>query len=116
MPTVAFFPIDDPLRAYAIDSHGRQTWGRAAPHLRWFYDNGWRPLNADTSLAQPSKRPLYTMPIAPVWQVWKPREQRGSWRRRADYRTQRWRGDALRTALTPKPAPDEPPATPERTS
>lgn len=49
---------------------------------------------------EPSDRPLYIAPVAPVWQVWKPRALRGSWRRRSDYGTQRWRRAAMRTAFT----------------
>lgn len=99
-PTVATYPIDSPLRPYAIDSHGRVTWGRAHPFLRWFFDADWRPVNDGTRLTEPSDRPLYIAPVASVWQVWKPRALRGSWRRRSDYRTQRWRRAAMRTAFT----------------
>src|SRR5205085_2120046 len=81
-------------------SHGRQTWGQAKTFLRTFREAGWLP--PPTHPTAPTLLPA--APIAPVWQVWKPRVQRGSWRRRADYRTQRWRRSALRTTLTPADA------------
>jgi hypothetical protein len=99
--TASLFPIDSPLRPYAIDSHGRIAWSRAQPFYRWFYNAGWRPVNDDPGLH--SDRPLYVAPVAPIWQVWKPRALRGSWRRRRDYRT-RWRRKAMRTTLTEREA------------
>jgi hypothetical protein len=100
-PKVALHYIDSPLRPFAIDSHGRLTWGRAHPLLRWFYDAGWRPVNVGTILAEPSERPLYVAPVAPIWQIWKPRALRGSWRRKSDFGTQRWRRKAMRVTFTP---------------
>lgn len=105
VPTIALYPIDSPLRPYATDSHGNLTWGRAHPFLRWFFDAGWEPVNSGTELTEPSDRPLYTAPVAPVWQVWKPRPLRGSWRRLNDYRLQRWRRGAMRVAFTTADSP-----------
>jgi hypothetical protein len=101
IPTAAIFPVDTPLRPYATDSHGRQTWGQARPFLRTFRDAGWLPppTHPTTSTL------LHAAPIAPVWQAWKPRAQRGSWRRFNDYRAQRWRRTATRTTLTPAGLP-----------
>jgi hypothetical protein len=101
-PTATMFVIDSPLRPYAIDSHGRITWGRAQPFYRWFYDAGWRPVNDDPRFH--SDRPMYVAPVAPIWHVWKPRALRGSWRRRRDYRVQ-WRRHAMRTTLTEREPP-----------
>lgn len=101
-PTVALYSIDSPMRPYAIDSHGRTTWGRASPFYRWFYNAGWRPANDDPRLH--SDRPLYVAPVAPVWHFWKPRALRGSWRRWNDYGTQRWRRTAMRTNMTEREA------------
>jgi hypothetical protein len=103
--TVALYPIDSPLRPYAVDSHGRMTWGRAHPFLRWFFDAGWQPANSGTEVTEPSDRPLYVAPVAPVWQVWKSRPLRGSWRRSKDYGLQRWRRRAMRVTFTPKDSP-----------
>jgi hypothetical protein len=102
---VAMYPIDSPLRPYAVDSHGHLTWGRAQPILRWFIDAGWEPANSGTELTEPSHRPLYVAPVAAVWQVWKPRALRGSWRRWKDYGLQRWRRRAMRVTLTPADPP-----------
>jgi hypothetical protein len=107
-PHAVLFPIDSPLRPYAIDSHGHISWSRAQPFLRWFFDAGWRPVNAGTELSEPSARPLYVAPVAPVWHVWKPRSLRGSWRRWSDYRTG-WRRKAMRTTLTPGEPPKQDP-------
>lgn len=104
-PTAAIFPVDSPLRPYATDSHGRQSWGEAQPFLRRLRNAGWHPGTEAPPRKKPAVQPLHAAPIAAVWQLWKPRQQRGSWRRHADYRIQQWRRSAMRTGLTPAGLP-----------
>jgi len=109
-PTAILYPMDSPMRPYAIDSHGRVEWGRAQAFYRSLHEGGWRPVNDNTTFTEPSERPLYVAPVVPVWLVWKPRTLRGSWRRLSDYRRQTWRRRALRTAFTEREEPDVPTA------
>jgi hypothetical protein len=62
---------DDPLRAYAVDSHGRTSWGTAVPMLRLLLLGGWEPKGVpDPRLLEPAQGPVYARPVAPRWKLW----------------------------------------------
>jgi hypothetical protein len=63
--------IDDPLRAYAVDSHGRTSWGSAIQLLRLLVLQGWKPSKIiDPGLLEHSQGPKMTRPVEPRWKFW----------------------------------------------
>jgi hypothetical protein len=69
---------DEPLRSYVVDSHDRVSWGPAAPVLRVFLNEGWKPPDdTDPAVLSPlPNAPLRPDPVEPRWKVWKPKEFR----------------------------------------
>jgi hypothetical protein len=68
---------DDPVRAFAVDSRDRTTWGPAAPISRDFLNHGWKPSGVpDSRLLEPSPTPRVASPVEPRWKIWKPRTLR----------------------------------------
>lgn len=62
---------DDPLRAYAVDSHGRTSWGSAMPLLRLLVAHGWKPAKiSDPRLLEPIPGPKIVKPVEPRWKLW----------------------------------------------
>jgi hypothetical protein len=75
----AGFPADFPLRAYAMDQHGRYLWGDAAGVSRWLVgddppfvdeDEAFRRLFVDR------RGELMPAQVEPAWKLWKRRELR----------------------------------------
>jgi hypothetical protein len=68
---------DDPLRAYAVDSHGCTSWGSAMPLLRLIVQHGWWPRTiADPRLLEPLPGPKIARAVEPRWKLWVPRSLR----------------------------------------
>ncbi|MGA9761263.1 MAG: hypothetical protein WBQ14_02445 [Gaiellaceae bacterium] len=67
--------LDDPVRPYVIDAHGRTTWGEAFPLMRVITGTGWRPSpgTVDPRLLQPAKDPVKPFPVESAWKLWKPK-------------------------------------------
>jgi hypothetical protein len=70
---------DFPLRAYAVDSRGRTSWGPAKAFLREIVNSGG-PLPQGTKPEYleppPDMRPLLPDPVAKRWELWKPKNHR----------------------------------------
>jgi hypothetical protein len=65
--------VDDPLRAYVIDSRRRRTWGGSAPLLRTVVDSGWQaPRPPDPMMTGSEWGPIEIEPVYPSWHVWRP--------------------------------------------
>lgn len=68
---------DSPMRSYAVDSHGRKSWGSPSPFLRMMMGWGWQPKGVvDTRLVEPMDEPLIAEPVTPRWKLWKPKGER----------------------------------------
>jgi hypothetical protein len=67
--------LDDPVRPYVIDAHGRTTWGDAYPLTRFITSAGWRPApgTVDPRLLKQAEGPVTPSPIEPIWKFWKPK-------------------------------------------
>jgi hypothetical protein len=69
--------VDEPLRAFVVDSHKRKTWGIAIPMFRRMMASGWvPPPETDLRLLEPPPEPWLPKPLFKRWQVWKPRHLR----------------------------------------
>jgi hypothetical protein len=74
----ALLHVDEPLRAYVVDSHGRTTYGGASPMFRRMMQSGWKPPpeTDPRALEKPEDAPWVPKPVYPRWQLWKPRHLR----------------------------------------
>lgn len=69
--------VDDALRPYVVDSHGRRTWGHAERLLARLVDSGhWRPQNVRPELLQRATGPVVASAVEPRWKIWLPTELR----------------------------------------
>jgi len=76
---------DAPLRAYVVDSHGRQSWGEPGPFLRMMMQMGWQPQGVmDTRLVEPLEETMVAEPVTPRWKIWRPKYERRPWSQEAD--------------------------------
>jgi hypothetical protein len=69
-------PLDQPLRAYAVDARERKVWGRALPVLRIFLQYGWQPPPKWSPQVQSPQERLLPERVEPRWKLWKRRELR----------------------------------------
>jgi hypothetical protein len=68
--------IDDPLRAYAIDSQGRVAWGPRPNLIRLIVIDGWKGQPPDPRLLEPISGPIIARPVEPRWKLWVPKDLR----------------------------------------
>lgn len=69
--------VDEPLRAYVVDSNKRTAWGIGIPMFRTMMLSGWRPPpNTDPRSLEPPEQPWEPKPLFRKWQIWKPRHLR----------------------------------------